>query len=215
MQIFTATEVKSEISQLTKLVDEAQTDQVLVSIFCFDAIGVHFNNFPIQLKKVHSDVADIIRFCRNHVMDAQIIGKSYGRHFVSNINHTKPIAKIRKEKEDRGGGSVYPRRDNLSPIGRPQQSITVSKVLQQKHPGKATSKTVLHFCKWCGIMVGSKLVYTFYKSSKSNTLSDLQQHEIKTTKHSANVKRAIEFVNCKDCNAIHPVGPCKPAGDEQ
>jgi len=125
----------------------------------------------LQLQKVQTGVAEIIRFCRNYASDSQIVRKTFGGvKLVSGIHYTKPKAKRPAGKEcvfdggvaaDSGSraATVFPGRGNLSPIG-------ICKGSSQRHPGKATASTPRLFCKWCGIYVGSKLVYTFLETVK-------------------------------------------------
>jgi hypothetical protein len=160
------------------------------------------------LKQIQTGLAEIIRVCSNRIMDKMILSKSVGgSKFTSNVAHTKP----RKSNKGAGTGCVFKSvSKNKSPIG----VIPISHALVQSHPGKATAKTKLSFCKWCGILVGSKQMYNNCNSTQSHSLSDLTQHETKTAIHRKNVERNLEFVNCIKCRTIHQVGPCPLAATQ-
>jgi len=101
------------------------------------------------LTAIKNRVAETIRFANNYVAQQRIISKALrGQKLISNVAHTKP----KKSKSiEASAGHVFPQH-NSSPIGKAALPISAAKV--QSHPGKATAKTVKHFCKWCGIEVG-------------------------------------------------------------
>ncbi len=105
---------------------------------------------------------------------------------------------------------MYPNRGNRSEIGKAvlpaliDASAPISKARQQSRPGKPIKdKSELKFCEFCAIYVGGK--GTLCGMCNSHTLPDLGQHQTKTEKHTTNVQRGIKYVDCQQCNTIHPL----------
>jgi hypothetical protein len=101
------------------------------------------------LTSIKTRVTETVKFVTNYQAQDKILSKSMRGKFISNVKHTKPKAKGKQNAENDGTAPVFPTQ-NRSPIG------AICKATTQTHPGKATSKTNLNFCKWCGIEVGSK-----------------------------------------------------------
>ena len=164
------------------------------------------------MKKIRDGVDRIMQDCQQTIADRNIMRKSLGQSFKSSIEHTKGGGP--KHKPERGG-SVFPNRGNMSAISRSVQIEGkidgIAKARPQSHPGKATrDKAQLKFCTSCGIYVTSKC--TLQEICQTHTLSDMGQHETRTTLHKDGLANRITFVDCKDCSRIHPVGPCPSSG---
>jgi hypothetical protein len=105
------------------------------------------------LTNIKTRVAETIRFATNYVTQEHILSKAVrGQKLISNIAHTKVTKPKNSKSTEASARNVFPQH-NSSPIGKAAIPISAAKV--QSHPGKATAKTVLQFCKWCGIEVGS------------------------------------------------------------
>jgi len=131
--------------------------------------------------------------------------KASGPTYKSAIAHTKPQGDKKTGEKKRETNQVYPGRGNRSPIGKVASAqlevakgTGISKGTSQKHPGKPTKdKSQLSFCDMCGAYV-----------------TDLAQHQTKTTKHMQGMQRNIKHVDCLECGHIHPVDACSQKGAE-
>ncbi len=154
MRLVTQQDVTSVISDLTNIVEELKTNQFVVRKFKLCSVSwsmLYTLTILWQLANIKTRVFETIRFATNYVAQERILSKAVrGQKLISNVAHTKP-----KNSKSTGASArnVFPEH-NSSPIGKAVIPISASKA--QSHPGKATAKTVLHFCKWCGIEVGSK-----------------------------------------------------------
>jgi hypothetical protein len=163
------------------------------------------------LTSIKTRVAETVRFAKNQIAQDTILSKSMRGKFSSNVGHTKPKVQqnIQEGAEAARGGGVF-RAHNKSPITKlPGAEVAVSKAKIQAHPGKATAKTDRKFCKWCGVEVGGTSVQLLQIAPKSPFLTDMSEHETKTTKHTENVRKGIEHVKCTECSTIHPNDMCR------